>query len=97
MPLLADQLKALRAEHKQTASEVKGLLDHLDKSQQAQSSQLQLLTSGGLTFRLEAPLAVAAAAAAAWPQGRSTDPPRPPIEAAPLALSITGSSRYTSA
>ena len=100
MPLLADQLKALRAENKQTASEVKGLLDHLDKSQRAQSSQLQLLTSGGLTFRLEAPLAAAAAAAAAaavWPQGRSTDPPRPPIEAAPLALSITGSSRYTSA
>ena len=95
MPLLADQLKALRAENKQTASEVKGLLDHLDKSQRAQSSQLQLLTSGGLTFRLEASLA--AAAAAVWPQGRSTDPPRPPIKAAPLALSITESSRYTSA
>jgi Centromere DNA-binding protein complex CBF3 subunit, domain 2 len=72
MPLLADQLKALRAENKQTASEVTGLLDHLDKSQWAQSSQLQLLTSGGLTFRLEAPLtaaAVVAAAAAVWPQG----------------------------
>ena len=35
MPLLADQLKALRAENKQTASEVKVLLDHLDRSQQA--------------------------------------------------------------
>ena len=40
MPLLADQLKALHAEHKRTASEVKGLLDHLNKSQRAQSSQL---------------------------------------------------------
>ena len=32
MLLLANQLKALYAEYKQTASEVKGLLDYLDKS-----------------------------------------------------------------
>ena len=32
MPLLTNQLKALRAKNKQTASKVKGLLDYLDKS-----------------------------------------------------------------
>jgi len=91
MPFLAEHLKAAEAQNEQRARKLEALLDSMAESQQAQSSQLQLLTSGGLTFRLEAPLA------AVWPQGRPTHPSRPLMEAAPLALSTAGSSRYTSA
>ena len=55
MPLLVDHLKAAEARNEQRASEAKALLDRVAESQQAQATQLQLLTSGSLTFRLEAP------------------------------------------
>ena len=68
MPLLVDHLKAMDARSEQRASELQERLDRVAESQQAQSTQLQRLMSGNLTFRLEAPpLAAAAAAAVAAP------------------------------
>ena len=53
VPAIADGLKALDAR----ARELQASFDRMVESQWAQSSQLQLLTSGSLTFRLEVPSA----------------------------------------
>jgi hypothetical protein len=82
MPLVADHLKAIDARSEQRASELRALLDRMAESQQA---QLQFLMSGNLTFRLEAPLPLAAMLAPAM----LAPPPR--------AASAVGSSRYASA
>lgn len=93
MPLLVDHLKAMDARSEQRASELQGLLDRVAESQQAQSTQLQRLMSGNLTFRLEAPPLAAAAVAA----------PAPAAAAAAALLmpgvtsTVASSSRYTSA
>ena len=102
MPLVVDQLKALNAQNaqnEQRARELKASLDRVAESQSAQSSQLQWLTSGGLTFRLEAPVAPLALAPARWPQGQPAYPrlPLAGTRAVPAPLSVAGSSRYTSA
>ena len=61
MPLVVDHLKAIDARNEQRVGELRALLDRVAESQCAQSAQLQSLTSGGLTFRLErAPWAEAA-------------------------------------
>jgi hypothetical protein len=54
MPQLADQLTAIHIKIEQRTKELKALGDDSVKSQTTQSLQLQLLTSGGLTFRPEA-------------------------------------------
>lgn len=53
MPELADRLTAIDARNEQRAMELKASIDSVTKSQKAQSLQLQHLTSGSLTFRLE--------------------------------------------
>jgi Transcriptional activator of glycolytic enzymes/Centromere DNA-binding protein complex CBF3 subunit, domain 2 len=55
MPLLADHLKAINARIDQTANRLAESIGQIAQSQSMQSTQLQLLTSGNLTFRLEAP------------------------------------------
>jgi hypothetical protein len=89
MPLLVDHLRAIEARSEQRARELQASLDRVAESQWAQSTQLQFLTSGSLTFRLEAPQAAATAAAT------TTIPPA--ILLTPLAASAAGSSRYASA
>jgi hypothetical protein len=55
MPQLADHLTAIDVKIEQRTKKLEALIDDMVKSQTTQSLQLQLLTSGGLTFRLEAP------------------------------------------
>ena len=90
MPLLVDHLKAMDARSDQRASELQALLDRVAESQQTQSTQLQFLMSGSLTFRLEAPrLAAAPAAAPAAAAAAAL--------LAPVVTSTMASSRYASA
>ena len=86
MPLLVDHLKAMDARSEQRASELQALLNRVAESQQTQSTQLQFLMSGSLTFRLEAPRLAAAPAAAAAA-----------ALLAPVVTSTMASSRYASA
>jgi hypothetical protein len=55
MPQLTDYLKAIDAKNEQRVNSLKASIDSIAQSQSTQFSQLQLLTSGSLTFRLEAP------------------------------------------
>jgi hypothetical protein len=55
IPLLADHLKAIDARSEQRARDIKELIDGIAESQSTHSLQLQLLITGGLTFRLETP------------------------------------------
>jgi hypothetical protein len=100
MPLVVDYLKAMKGEINQKIGEVKESVNRVADLQQAQSSQIQFLTSGGLTFRLDAP------PAAPWPRGQPAHPrllmgvesrPGLALTPAPPPLSVAGSSRYTSA
>jgi hypothetical protein len=66
VPQLMDYLKAMEGRNiqreariEQYNTEIKALVNTIHESQAAQSSQLSLLTSGSLTFRLEAPTAAA--------------------------------------
>ena len=87
VPVIADCLKAIDARNDQRARELQASFDRITESQRAQSSQLQLLTSGSLTFRLEVP------SASIYPRPTAQLP-----TARPLApLSIAGSSQYASA
>ncbi|OCK74480.1 hypothetical protein K432DRAFT_386787, partial [Lepidopterella palustris CBS 459.81] len=93
MPLLVDQLKAMDARNaqrearseqraarsEQQVAELTALVRRQAEFQSAQSAQLELLTSGSLTFRLEPYPAPAAARQLA-----------PPLS---LSLSLAGSSR----
>lgn len=63
MPLLMDYLKTIDARNDQRVNELKASVDRVAKSQWDQSAQLQFLTSGSLTLRLEVP------PAAVRPQG----------------------------
>jgi Centromere DNA-binding protein complex CBF3 subunit, domain 2/Transcriptional activator of glycolytic enzymes len=83
VPAIADHLKTMDAR----ARELQASFDRMAESQWAQSSQLQLLTSGSLTFRLEVPSAsVCSRPTAHLPTAR---PPAP--------LSVAESSQDTSA
>jgi hypothetical protein len=89
MPLVTEYLKTIDARNEQRVNELKASIGYIIESQAAQStqSQLQLFTSGRLTFRLEAPqlppLSITAssqytsarASIAATPLGRSPSPP----------------------
>ena len=55
MPLLTDYLKAIDAWIEQKTDSLRASIDSIVQSQSLQSQQLQQLTSGNLTFRLEAP------------------------------------------
>lgn len=55
MPQLADQLAAVEARNEQRARELKTSIEDITQSQSTQLQQLYLLTSGRLTFRLDAP------------------------------------------
>jgi hypothetical protein len=55
IPLLAEYLKATDARNEQRINSLKTSIDAIVQSQHLQSLQLQQLTSGNLTFRLEAP------------------------------------------
>src|SRR5208282_174721 len=55
MPMLTDYLKATNAQNEQRVNDLKASINSIAQSQSTQSSQLQLLTSGSLTFRLEVP------------------------------------------
>jgi hypothetical protein len=55
MPQLADQLAALEARNEQSVRELKTSIEGIAQSQSTQLRQLHLLTSGRLTFRLDAP------------------------------------------
>jgi hypothetical protein len=55
MPQLADQLATLEARNKQSVQELKTSIEGIAQSQSTQLRQLHLLTSGRLTFRLDAP------------------------------------------
>lgn len=55
MPQLADQLAAVEARNEQRAQELKTSIEDIAQSQSTQLRQLYLLTSGRLTFRLDAP------------------------------------------
>jgi hypothetical protein len=90
MPLLVDHLKAMDARSERRASELQALLDRVAESQQTQSTQLQFLMSGSLTFRLEAPRLTAAAAAPAAAVAAAA-------LLAPVVTSTIASSRYASA
>jgi hypothetical protein len=94
MPLVADHLKAIDARNEQQAGELKALLSRVAESQQAQAVQLQFLTSGNLTFRLEA-----APPMAAMPLPLPLPLPAPAglLALPPPAAPATESSRYTSA
>ena len=82
MSAIADYLKAMDARNDQRARELQASFDRMAESQRALSSQLQLLTSGSLTFRLEAP------SASVYPR---------PTARPPTLLSIAESSRHASA
>jgi hypothetical protein len=86
MPLVVDHLKAIDARNEQRVGELRALLDRVAESQCAQSAQLQSLTSGGLTFRLER---------APWAEAARM--PLPALPAPPAAPTAEGSSSYTSA
>ena len=88
MPVIADCLKAIDARNEQRARELQASFDRMAESQWAQSSLLQLLTSGNLTFRLEVP------SASVYPRPTAC----PPTTARPLTpLSVAESSGYASA
>jgi hypothetical protein len=53
---LTDYLKAIDARNEQRGNSLRASIDSLAQSQSLQSQQLQQLTSGNLTFQLEAPL-----------------------------------------
>ena len=68
MPMLMNYLRAIEARRaqqeaqqkaysKQQAAEIKALVGGIAESQATQAVQLQLLTSGNLTFRLDIPVA----------------------------------------
>jgi hypothetical protein len=82
MPLLTDYLKTIDAQNEQRINSLRASIDSVAQSQSQQSLQLQQLTSGNLTFRLEAPQQL---------QLLLPPPPLPPLP--PTALSST----YTSA
>ena len=54
MPLLTDYLKTIDTQNKQRIDSLKASIDSIAQSQSLQSQQLQQLTSGNLTFQLEA-------------------------------------------
>ena len=83
MPQLTDYLKTIDARNEQRTDSLRASIDSIAQSQSLQSLQLQQLTSGSLTFRLEAPPAY-------QPQQQLLPPPLP-------LPSIMPSSRYTSA
>ena len=83
MPLVVDYMKTMDARNDQRAREIQASFSHMAECQQEQSSQLQLLTSGSLIFRLET----------AHPAVPRLEPAVLPA-ALPLAA---GSSQYTSA
>ena len=85
MPLMVDYMKTMDTRNDQRAREIQASFNHLAQHQQEQFSQLQLLTSGSLIFRLET----------AHPPA-----PRLGLEPAPAALPApqsAESSQYTSA
>ena len=88
MPQLTDYLKALDAKNEQRIDSIRASINSVAQSQSQQSLQLQQLTSGNLTFRLEAP------------QRLQLLPP-PPLPLLPLPLlplpTTASSSTYTSA
>lgn len=84
MPVIADCLKAMDARNDQRARELQASFDRMVESQRAQSSQLQLLTSGSLTFRLEVP------SASVYPRPTA----RPLTVRPPAPLSVVESSQY---
>jgi hypothetical protein len=55
MPVLTDYLKTIDARNEQRIDSLRASIDSITQSQSLQSQQLQQLTSGNLTFRLEAP------------------------------------------
>src|SRR6266702_4338 len=87
VPVIADCLKAIDARNDQRARELQASFDRMAESQRALSSQLQLLTAGSLTFRLEVP----SASVHPRPTARlpTAHPPAPP--------SVAGLSQYASA
>ena len=88
MPVIADCLKAIDARNEQRARELQASFDRMAESQRAQSSLVQLLTSGNLTFRLEVP------SASVYPRPTAC----PPTTVRLLApLSVAESSQYVSA
>ena len=99
MLAIADCLKAIDArndqrarENDQRARELQASFDRMAESQWAQSSQLQLLTSGSLTFRLEVP------SASVYPRPTAHLPTAHLPTAHPLApLSVVESSQHVSA
>jgi hypothetical protein len=84
MPLLTDYLKTIDAQNKQRINSLRALINSVAQSQSQQFQQLQQLTSGNLTFQLEAPQ-----------QLQLLLPPPPPAPAPAPALAL--SSIYTSA
>jgi hypothetical protein len=55
MPLLTDYLKAIDTRNEQRTASLRASIDSIAQAQSQQSLQLQQLTAGNLTFRLEAP------------------------------------------
>ena len=87
MPVIADCLKAMDTENDQRARELQASFDRMAESQRALSSQLQLLTSGSLTFRLEV------SSASVYPRPTA----RPLTVRPPAPLSVEESSQNASA
>ena len=92
MSAIADYLKAMDARNDQRARELQASFGRMAESQRALSPQLQLLTSGSLTFRLEAP------SASVYPRPTAHLPTAHlPTARPPAPLSIAESSRHASA
>ena len=87
MSAIVDCLKVMDARNDQRARELQASFDRMAESQWALSSQLQLLTSGSLTFRLEVP------SASVYPRPTAHLPTARP----PAPLSIAEPSRHASA
>jgi hypothetical protein len=86
MLVLTDYLKAIDAWNEQRVNDLKALIDFVAQSQSMQSTQLQLLTSGSLTFRLEAPQPLSLALPSILPASRYASA-QASIVATPLACS----------